>query len=97
MRSSTTSSLDSTGASAWKSVPIYRYVPRLFFSGRRSVGVHPRLNDLAEGINSILQNSNPGAGWRSGHAQAIHRAVQSTELDRCLPALFPSDNAYNTE
>src|SRR6516164_388904 len=41
MRSSTTSSLDSTGASAWKSVPIYRYVPRLFFSGRRSVGVHP--------------------------------------------------------
>jgi len=35
----------------------------IFFSGRRSVGVHPRLNDLAEGINSILQNSNPGAGW----------------------------------
>jgi hypothetical protein len=27
------------------------------------LGVHPRLNDLAEGINSILQNSNPGAGW----------------------------------
>jgi hypothetical protein len=84
----------SIGASAWKSVPIYRYVPRLFFSGRRSVGVHPRLNDLAEGINSILQKV---PGGRSGHAQAIHRAVQSTELDRCLPELFPSHNFCNKD
>src|SRR6516225_3056116 len=60
MRSSPTSSLDSIGASAWKSVPIYRYVPRLFFSGRRSVGVHPRLNDLAEGHQLDTTKLEPG-------------------------------------
>ena len=36
-------------------------------------------------------------GGRSGHAQAIHRAVQSTELDRCLPELFPSHNSCNKD
>ena len=41
-------------------------------------------------------------GGRSGHAQAIHRAVQSTELDRCLPEPFlatipaiRTDDAHN--
>jgi hypothetical protein len=36
-------------------------------------------------------------GGRSGHAQAINRAVQSTELDRCLPELFPSHNFCNKD
>src|SRR5262249_36495855 len=45
-------------------------------------------------LNSILQKV---PGGRSGHAQAIHRAVQSTELDRCLPELFPSHNSCNKD
>src|SRR5262249_53257977 len=97
MRSSTTSSLESTGASAWKSVPIYRYVPRLFFSGRRSVGVHPRLNDLAEASTRYYKTRTQVPGGRSGHAQAINRAVQSTEFDRCLPELFHSHNFCNKD
>ena len=39
----------------------------------------------------------PVPGGRSGHAQAIHRAVQSTELDRCLPELFPTHNSCNKD
>ena len=46
------------------------------------------LNDLAEGLNSILQNSNPGAGW------PFRFTLKQYITSGCFPAIR-TDDAHN--
>jgi hypothetical protein len=86
------SRLDSTGASASKAVPIYRYAPRLFFSRRWSVGLHPGRTPVSGGKPQLgitkLEPRGEVPGSRSSNISgcSLHRV-------RCLPELFPTHSS----
>jgi hypothetical protein len=96
MRNSTISSLDSTGASAWKPDPDLQVRAWIVLQPEdgRWVFAPEELNHLAESLNSVLQNSNPGAGWPFRLTLTQYIGLFSPPSS---PELFPRHNSCNKD